>query len=168
MHGGNKVIIGTDMGVYSTTDVLSGTWNPDFAGLGDLPVTMLKQQTTNHFLVKNYGTIYAASYGNGLYRDTTYYSALGIDPVTVNTPRAGMLKVVPNPTRDKVTVTYKLDNASGVTLYLYDLTGRLAMNRSLGTQGKGEHTATVDLSGLNPGTYVLKVNEAYAKVVKIQ
>ena len=168
MHGGNKVILGTDMGVFSTSDVLSGTWTADYFGLGNIPVVSLRQQTTNHYLVQNYGTIYAASYGNGLYRDTTYYTALGIDPPSTGNDRQAALKVMPNPAKDQATVTYRLENQTNVSLTLYDLTGRLIVVRSLGHQGKGEHAVTVDLSGLQSGTYVLRVNDAYAKVVKIQ
>jgi hypothetical protein len=75
---------------------------------------------------------------------------------------------MPNPAKDQATVTYKLENQTNVSLTLYDLTGRLILARSLGNQGKGEHAVTVDLSGLQSGTYVLRVNDAYAKVVKIQ
>ena len=168
MHGGNKVIVGTDMGIFSTDNVLSGAWTSDYSGMGTVPVTMLRQQTMNYFLVQNYGTLYAASYGNGLFIDNTFYTPLGIDPVTVNPGRTGTLKVVPNPAKDRITVAYKLDGQTNVTLSLFDLTGRLVMQRNLGNQGIGDHTTVVDLTGLHTGTYVLKVNDAHAKVVKIQ
>jgi hypothetical protein len=42
------------------------------------------------------------------------------------------------------------------------------MQRNLGNQGKGDHNTVVDLTGFHAGTYVLKVNDAHAKVVKIQ
>lgn len=129
---------------------------------------MLKQQTMNNAVVENYGTIYAASYGNGIFRDTTYFSPLGIDPVVGNDFKAGMLNIMPNPAKEKATVVYALDNSSNVTVSVYDLTGRLLLSNSLGKQAKGQHSTTVDLSGLSTGTFILKVNNDYAKVVKIQ
>jgi hypothetical protein len=167
MHGGNKAIIGTDLGVFSTDNVFSGQWTTDFSGLGNVAVTMLRQQTMNHYLVQNYGTLYAASFGNGLFLDNTFWTPLGTDPITVNNT-TGSLKVVPNPATDKATVFYTLGDQKNVTLTLFDLTGRLIMQRTLGSQGQGDHSVVVDLSGLNSGTYVLKVNDAHAKVVKIQ
>lgn len=168
MHGGNKVIIGTDLGIFTSDNLLSGTWTSDYTGLGVIPVTMLKQQTMNNAVVENFGTIYAASYGNGIFRDTTYFSPLGIDPVVGNDFKAGMLKIMPNPAKEKATVVYALDNSSNVTVSVYDLTGRLLLSNSLGKQAKGQHSTTVDLSGLSTGTFILKVNNDYAKVVKIQ
>ena len=168
MHGGNKVIVGTDMGIFTTDNIFTGTWTTDYTGLGNLPVTMLRQQTMNHSSVQNFGTIYAASYGNGLFIDNTFWSPLGTDPVTANPSDVRTLKVVPNPASGRVTVSYTLEGQTDVVLSVYDLTGRQIMNRQLGSQSAGDHSATVDLSGLNTGTYLFKVNDARAKVVKIQ
>lgn len=168
MHGGTKAIIGTDFGIYSTDNLLSGSWSADFTGMGNVPVTMLRQQTTNHFLVQNYGTIYAASYGNGFFTDNTFYTPLGIDPGNGNNHQAASLKVIPNPAKDKASVTYKLAEPTNVTLSVYDLSGRLMIQRNMGNQPKGDHSEVIDLSGFHAGTYVIRVNDAHAKVVKIQ
>ena len=95
MQHKNHVIIGTDNGIYSTNDVLSGIWASDNAGMGSVPVFMLKQQTTyqppvyidnngqvfTYPGIQNWGAIYAASYGKGLFVDTTFIT-VGIDPGT--------------------------------------------------------------------------------------
>ena len=75
MSDHNKVILGTDFGVFTTDDIsmTSPLWSPSYDGLGDAPVTMVKQQNINYYPIQNYGNIYISTFGRGLFMDTTYY-----------------------------------------------------------------------------------------------
>jgi hypothetical protein len=170
MHDGNKVILGTDMGIFSTSNIFSAspTWSQEYQGMGDVPVTDIHQQTWDNFRIQNLGYIAAASYGQGLFWDTTYFTPLGIKPVSGQGSGYTLLHIRPNPVRETATVTYSLPGSEQVNAWIYDLTGRCIKSFSLGKQSKGIHTSEVDLSSLPDGTYIIKVHEAFGKVVKTQ
>ncbi|HRG89741.1 MAG TPA: T9SS type A sorting domain-containing protein, partial [Chitinophagales bacterium] len=64
-----------------------------------------------------------------------------------------MLKLVPNPTRDNVTVVYTLKQNEKAELKLYDLAGRLVLMQEL-TEQQG--TTVIPLGKLESGTYTYK------------
>jgi hypothetical protein len=168
MHGGGKAIIGTDLGVFSTSNVFSGSpdWAQDLSGMGDLPVTDLLQQTYEHYNAQNTGYIAAATYGKGLFYDTTYYIEVGIDPGQTSGKAASLLQIHPNPVKNSANVTYTLTESTAVVASVYDLAGRLMLTTSFGTQLSGTQTSVIDMSMLPSGTYIVKVNQAYGKIVK--
>ncbi len=168
MHGGGKAIIGTDLGVFSTSNVFTGSpdWAQDLGGMGNLPVTDLLQQTWEHYSVQNTGYIAAATYGNGLFYDTTYYIHVGIDPGQTSGKATTLLQIHPNPVKNSANVTYTLNESTAVIAYVYDLAGRLMLTTSFGTQLSGTQTSVLDMSSLPCGTYIVKVNQAYGKIVK--
>ncbi len=168
MHGNGTVIAGTDMGAFSTGNIfaVSPQWAQDIQGMGDVPVTDLEQQTWENYRVQNIGYIAAASYGRGLFYDTTYYSPLGVDPVAGDQRDISSIQIHPNPVQNTANITYTLPETRQVTAYVYDLTGRLMTTAAFGTQLRGTHTSVLDLSMLPKGTYIIKVNTAYGKVVK--
>jgi len=168
MHGSGRVILGTDQGIFSTANVFTGspTWATDLAGMGDVPVTDLKQQTWIDFSVQNTGYIAAASYGKGLFCDSTYYIPVGIDPGQGPGKISAFLEIHPNPVRTSVNVTYTLTETMPVVAFVYDLSGRLMSEIAFGTRISGTHTAQIDLNSLPSGTYIIRVNQAYGKIVK--
>jgi len=169
MHGGGRAVIGTDMGIFTTADIFAGSpvWAEDLTGMGDLPVTDLKQQTWEHYSVQNTGYIAASTYGRGLYYDTTYYMPVGIDPgLTPDNKVSAQLQIHPNPVKNLVNLTYTLSESAPVEATVYDLTARVISTTSFGTQLNGTHTSTLDMSALPGGTYIIRVNQAYGKVVK--
>jgi hypothetical protein len=186
MHDKNKVIIGTDNGIYSTDNVESGTWATDNSGLGTVPVFMLKQQTTfqpevyiddNGKIfyypgVQNYGAIYAASYGKGLFIDTSYYNPMGIDPGNVYPQAASSIRIFPNPAENEATVSYSLGTNSDVSLIIYDISGRTVKTINQNNVASGEHKMKIETGGLPAGTYVIQMNSkagnAYGKLMKVK
>jgi hypothetical protein len=167
MHGGNA-IVGTDVGVYSTTNINAATpeWASDMTNIGNVPVTDIRQQVMHDYRILNYGVIYLASYGRGIWMDTTYYTPVGIEPVAGNSGLNGSLKVTPNPVTDVMTVTCSA--TSGVLVAeVIDLTGRIVKTVNFGTQPKGEFTGTVNLSELPKGNYILRMGNGVAKIVKL-
>ena len=168
MHSSGRAILGTDMGIFTSTNVFdaSPNWVEELTGIGNVPVTDLKQQTWDHYDVQNLGYIAAASYGKGLFYDTTYYTPVGInpgqEPGRINTT----LLIHPNPVQDAANVTYTLTESMPVIAYVYDLAGRLVSTTSFGTQLSGTQTSVIDMSSFPSGTYILRVNQAYGKIVK--
>ncbi len=167
MSNTNNAIIGTDFGVFSTSNLSSGApeWGLDILNIGDVPVTEIRQQTIRDYHILNYGVIYASSYGRGLWMESTFQQ-VGIDPVQGEVKIKGNLKLTPNPVQDNLTVTYTNETSGNLILAVYDITGRQLLSQSLGIQPRGTVTATVNLSSLAHGTYIVKVGNGHGKIVK--
>ncbi|MDP4281291.1 MAG: T9SS type A sorting domain-containing protein [Bacteroidota bacterium] len=176
MSNHNKVIIGTDFGIYSTSDVSSSSpsWSSDQNGIGNVAVTMLKQQTQQgvyYHRMQNYGDIYAATYGRGIFMDTTYYTPLGISPVSGNNLSTASLNVRPNPVKEILTVNYTMGSASNAVIMISDLSGRTCLSKSLGHQSTGDHQINLNVNSLASGSYIVRMTSAsgsaFAKIIKI-
>jgi hypothetical protein len=170
MHDANRALVGTDLGCFSTSNLLSGSpvWVPELLNIGDVPVTEIRQQTINDFHIENLGAIYISTYGRGLWMDTTYFTPVGIDPVQGNNAtEKGTLLITPNPVRDIANVTYTTTATGNLNLMVTDLTGRVVMSGSLGSKPAGTHTSRLDLSPLNGGTYLVRIGNAHGKIVKL-
>jgi hypothetical protein len=184
MNDKNKVLIGTDNGIFSTDNVLGANWAPENSGLGTTPVFMLKQQTNFYpytyvndngkiFMypgVQNYGAIYAASYGQGIFIDTTYYSPMGIEPINGNGAEAQALQVYPNPVKDKATIAFTLSAKSDVSLNVCDINGKVVLTTKQNKLSAGNHEITIDMSGQSSGTYLIRMNtkdgNGFGKLIK--
>ncbi len=168
MHSSGNALIGTDFGVFSTTNLTSGnpTWTLETANIGDVTVTEIRQQTLADYHISNLGAIYAASYGRGLWMDTTYI-AVGIDQGQGNNSALkGTIQISPNPVADYTKITFIAESTDILDLRVYDLTGREVKFTSLGSFAPGTHTFTANLADLSSGTYLVKVGNAYGKIVK--
>jgi hypothetical protein len=169
MNGNDNAVLGTDLGIYTTTNVNSATpvWAPDMQNLGDVPVTEVRQQVMDDYHILNRGVIYLSSYGRGLWLDTTYRYPVGIEPVHGKIIIKGELNLNPNPVKDVLYVSYTNEHSGSLSLSVYDLTGRLLMNTSFGEQPKGLFSTTINLNSLSHGTYIVKVGNGYGKIVKL-
>jgi len=171
MNHGNFAILGTEYGVYTSANVASGNWTKDSGPMGSVPVKMLKQQITNgggifvpsgdpnipgqyYPALSNYGAIYAATYGRGIYVSNAF---VGIpenpdqEPVVKNA-----LRIYPNPVKDNLLFNLSLDKPSTVNAEVYDFSGKMVINEKFDAQ-TGENTFALDASGLPRGTYILRV-----------
>ena len=160
-------------------------WNiyGDFVGV---PITSLVQQTnvfqlqrmTTHdgINVDNYVfprtkfpyAIYIGTYGRGVFMDSSYVTSyveeivdstdyrVGITPV-VNSKGSNTVKVFPNPASVRTTIELTVANAGNAQLRVYDLSGKLVINRSMGRLAEGVHNHVVDCSGLAKGMYLINV-----------
>ncbi len=177
MSNPNTVILGTDFGVFSTNDISSGspTWAVQNAGTGNVPVTMIKQQTNPglyYYRPANYGDLYLASFGRGLFFDETFGVILGIDPINAKPAAENRLKVQPNPFTNNVTISYKIGKTAEVHAMVYDLSGRIIFSTSFGTQQPGEYTQALNLESLTSGTYIIKLmygtGTSFGKALKVK
>jgi hypothetical protein len=168
MHG-NNALVGTDFGVFTTTELNSAApqWTADMQNVGDVPVTAIRQQIMHDYHILNYGVIYMSTYGRGMWMDTTYYSPVGIEPAPGVYAVNGGLTMNPNPVQDNLNVGYMNETSGNLSLSVYDLTGRLIMKTSYGNQPKGVFNTSINLSGLSHGTYIVNIGNGYGKIVKL-
>jgi flagellar hook assembly protein FlgD len=70
-------------------------------------------------------------------------------------PGFTVLQNVPNPVKDITTFVWELEDAAGVALHIYDLSGKMVFSQDFGQQTPGKHTfgfSTVS-AGLPNGFY---------------
>ena len=169
-------IIGTEMGVYETQNLNSGTptWNPSFGISGKVPVFDLKQQLiaqptitlwtfdgvdttwTSYYGTFNFGNIYAATYGRGIFYSKKFQKPVGI--ITQDMPeQISSIKVFPNPVSSTATIEYTLDKRSDIFIRVFDINGKVVVNEQL-SRASGTHQYMVDCSSLPRGMYVVSIN----------
>ncbi|MCD6112707.1 MAG: T9SS type A sorting domain-containing protein [Bacteroidales bacterium] len=173
MENPDLIIIGTEDGIY-TTDAIDGNstvWVKDGANMGDVPVFMLKQQTLNKATmkvlnpdgvtytyypgVKNYGYIYAATYGRGLFQSKDFVGINDNDnPANINKSE---LNIYPNPVRDIANISFTLNKPSNVYVNIFDLNGRIIKSLDLYKHNKGTSNVKISCKDLTKGTYIMQV-----------
>ena len=139
----------------------SGVWVVSPAG-AVLDVIDVPGQTTNVAWGDADGqTLYITS-GPGVYRLRIGTATSADDDAAEHV--FAIQRVAPNPAGDTAQVVYHLGAPGPVTLTLLDALGRTLQTVDAGTRAAGEHTRTLDLSGLPPGAYAvhLQTNEGAA------
>lgn len=169
LHGDNAAIIGTDVGVFSTNNLSSGSpaWVPDMLNVGDVAITEIRQQVIRDYHIENWGMIYLSSFGRGLWMESSFWAPVGIDPEPEKIAAPGYLKLIPNPVKDNLTLTFENGTAGNVMVYIYDLTGRTVLSATLGNHDRGTVSGTISITNLPAGTYMVKAGSTYAKMVKL-
>ena len=66
--------------------------------------------------------------------------------------------IFPNPTSTTLNVRYNLPKEDELTIALFDMQGKLILQKKLGKQVSGEHKETLDLTSMPQGTYVCRIS----------
>ena len=77
------------------------------------------------------------------------------------------LTVFPNPFKNEINLSYQVSEEDDVSLYVYDITGNLVLQKAFGHQAKGSYLEKIQLYSA-PGQYVLRLvigNDAYSKII---
>jgi len=177
MSDGNVGILGTEHGIFITENITddSPVWMLQDSLLGSVPVFQLQQQIVNKtsdtvYLVNgnevikipysgtnNYGIIYAATYGRGLFRSNAFRKPVGVEEINNDqSENIHNLIVYPNPVTTYATIEFDAIDNTSANISIYDLAGRKVFTRVNGVQ-KGLNKIDLDLSNLNSGTYVIQV-----------
>lgn len=176
---GKTVYVGTDDGVYKTTDYTASNvvWTKEEA-FPSVPVYDLFQQQQNlpeiqfttyiatnaqnnvYNATKYPGAIYAATYGKGLFMNYDNITEERPEPVSLNSAEqiaTTNIDLYPNPAQNRTTLSYSLNSSSNVTLNIFDMNGRLISSLEKGRQAAGLHTQEIALSGLDKGVYMIQI-----------
>ncbi|MHC1707219.1 MAG: T9SS type A sorting domain-containing protein [Bacteroidales bacterium] len=167
MNNSNKVIIGTEMGVFGTENIndMNPVWEPENAGLANIPVMMLRQQTMHHWpiidehdtaFVNNFGMIYAASHGRGIFKCGNF---VGIEQPEVPSRIAdNQLLIYPNPVVDQATLCYHLSTPGKVNIQILNIMGQVVQEMNFVNQIAGDHSCSLSMDRtLSTGTYMVRL-----------
>lgn len=69
------------------------------------------------------------------------------------------LTLYPNPTKDLLTATVKMENPSNLSYKIMDVQGRSLQNIKLSSNGSGKNNFEIDTSDLSQGVYILLIND---------
>jgi len=176
MKNSNIVMLGTELGMWTTDNISNPTWMKASSDLGEVTVFQIKQQTrtlptvvisldqfsTEVFHgIDNYGLIYAATFGRGIYK-TYDYHIVGINEIphsdlTASNNRSRLV-IYPNPAKESVFVSYEATRASEAHLQVIDLSGRIVIS----AQHKivaGSNILQTDISSLKKGIYIIQLKD---------
>jgi hypothetical protein len=74
--------------------------------------------------------------------------------------------VFPNPTSTNLNVRYNLPMEDEITIALFDMQGKLILEKKMGNKISGEHQETLDLKDLPQGSYVCRITGKQNSITK--
>lgn len=174
--------VGTEIGVYKTENFTSSmpTWTLYNNGINvKIPVFKLVQQNqyfpNNQSItysadgssvkisfpgVSNFGNIYAATHGLGIFIDSTYFNAIEENRFASQQMQEDHMMVYPNPTTNQATLAFELVADEQVNINVYDITSRMISTRNMGTMTAGTYTESIDCSNMANGIYIINLRTA--------
>jgi hypothetical protein len=176
MNDSNIGIIGTELGLYSTTGLLSDApdWSFEPNVVGKSMVVKIEQQTVykEEFIIQNndplipdlvypgannYGDIYIATFGRGVFRNETFHQPVGVKEHTVpgSTKVTTPLTVFPNPVNNQGTIRFELPDYQEATITIYDVTGKIVNQYQTDQLPSGNNEFTFERGSLKSGIYFI-------------
>lgn len=154
------VLIGTDFGVWSTSDINAANveWFVENATLSNVPVTDVRQQRLDWREAANHGQIYLATYGRGMWKTKDF---VGIDDdidfASKDAKLFSDLTVYPNPVHSTANIKFQLPSSKMVDFRVFDLTGKVVRQYLNQSMNEGEAQFEFNVSGFPAGTYFMTV-----------
>ena len=74
--------------------------------------------------------------------------------------------IFPNPTSTNLNVRYNLAKEDDITIALFDMQGKLILQKRVGKQVSGEQQQTIDVSNLPEGSYACRIKGHHQTVTK--
>lgn len=84
----------------------------------------------------------------------------------LNSANAWEVVIFPNPTSTNLNLRYNLPKDDEITIALFEMQGKLILQKSLGKQVSGEQQQTLDVSNLKEGSYVCRIKGQHQTVTK--
>ncbi|HPF00243.1 MAG TPA: T9SS type A sorting domain-containing protein [Bacteroidales bacterium] len=161
MSNSDLVIVGTELGIFSTSDIgaASVSWVEDNETIGRVPVYSLVQQIKNYYGTNNYGVIYAGTHGRGAFKSTSY---LGIEDEQEATSMA-TIGIYPNPAETTAILSFNSDEKGSGIVNVYTIDGKLAASKQVNLKA-GNNLVELNVSGLESGNYLIEVRTNMASV----
>jgi len=105
--------------------------------------------------VYNYGQVYAATHGRGIFTSINYLST---EPISQNKyVLKSSMKLFPNPANGFINVDFVLSQSETAIVNIYDIRGSLISSQNLGTKSAGQVSHQLEISDLKAGAYILQL-----------
>ena len=173
----NNVIVGTELGIYATTNAnsISPQWTLENTGKTFTPNYMMRQEQIDNINSECY-VLYVGTFGRGIWRSTTLVNQNNascntnitavrenIKPIANNT-----VEVYPNPIRSEATVKLNAQKSGNIYVVIYDIMGRKVKEKYVGfVPGNSTETFKLNVDDIPNGNYILTiVSDASGQVGK--
>jgi hypothetical protein len=193
-HNSNEVVLATEFGIYSTTNINAPNvvWSKDNTGMPNVPVFFIKQFINDRAssviertdangnvvfdtIWAETGDIYAGTHGRGMFKTG---STLTRNTISTNDaapqlaaakPEKGGLRFFPNPATTHTHVELEIENRTDVTIAVRDLNGRLIKMMQIPALNRGVHKLKVETDDMKPGLYfITTLAEGVSQTGKLQ
>ncbi len=171
----NLAILGTEHGIFATENIHAGPpdWVEQGNEMGSVPVFDLKQQIVSQPQITlalqngpeiiyitypgthNWGSIYAATYGRGLFINDDFYM-VDMEEIAATDKEKGKIKLYPNPVVSVANIEFSSELSINTEIKIFDLSGRLIKLQSAIVR-KGPNRIAIAVDDLKQGTYILSV-----------
>lgn len=170
---GKKVFIGTDNGIFFTSDITANpaVWsNVNNNMLPNVQVFDIKQQTFPVNYCYNSGQIYVATNGRGIWTNSDFFSPqlVGIEALEFN-EHDKTLHIFPNPSMGNCTFSYYANTTSPSVAQISDIRGTVIYNEIITPTETGLQTVSLQNKNLQSGLYfiTLKTDNGQVKCGKL-
>ncbi len=159
-------IIGTEMGIFTTSDITAANpvWEPEGSQLASAIVFQLYQQPigkegiSDGFhdfpAILNKGDIYGATYGKGIIHSLALRQPLGINNHN-DIRKESHIKIYPNPVVGYASAEFESQITGTATFTVFDINGKEVKTVQTDVQ-TGKNVIGIDASGLSKGIYILR------------
>jgi hypothetical protein len=159
-----KVFVGTDNGMYYTSDITASSpaWaNVNNNQLPSVQIFDIKQQLLDPWDSYNSGQIYVATYGRGIWINGTYFKpyAVGVYEEHAKPSIGNNLNLYPNPSNGQVNVTFTSVEGETASIAIMDISGRLVKTVDIGKINSSEEiNFAFETADLKSGVYIVNIN----------
>ncbi len=147
----NKIMIGTELGVYSTSNG-GASWTIEDNGMPRVPVLKFYR----HFLGDQDNVILASSYGRGIFR-TKSLQFTSIPEANGYKQGNNKLNVYPNPVSTNCNISFTVPQTGDVELQMFSLDGKMVKSIHYNNMIPGTKYENIECSDLSNGTYIIRV-----------
>ena len=161
MNDDNVVLVGTDFGIWSTSDVNSNSveWFVENEKLANVPVTDIRQQRASWEETPNSGKIYVASYGRGLWMTKDFVSTEDDNWIKATSNEAlSSITTFPNPAFEYTNVKFEISEPIMVNIQVLDLNGKLIKRIGSKKITSSNSNLQIDVRDIPAGTYFIVAN----------
>ncbi len=150
-------LVGTSTGLYATTQLngLNTVWVQQGASnIGNVVVDMIDSRSTD-------GLVLVATHGNGIYSANinSINDVVTVDEVAENI----YMQCYPNPSADKVTVSFNVIKKSIMSVQIYNLQGKIVVTDKINaTPGRNEYL----IDQLKQGVYLVQLSDGVKSVTR--
>lgn len=155
----NMIIIGTEFGVYGTTNVTASSvsWTAQNAGTAaNKPFPMVAtyelRQVENKIGDKG-SIIFAGTHGRGIFETRTLFTGIKNPDGTTSLK----LSIYPNPATEYTTVQYSITQKDNIAITVMDLTGKVVFQKQLNNETPGLKKQRIETDNLTKGTYIVQI-----------
>ncbi|MCL4550056.1 MAG: T9SS type A sorting domain-containing protein [Bacteroidetes bacterium] len=149
---GTIYVVGTSIGVYSTTQLngMNTVWKQEGTNeLGNVIVEYVTSRTSD-------GTIVAATHGRGAFVGKVS-GGTDVADNSVMPTQYSLDQNYPNPFNPSTKISYSLPASSKVSLKIYDSNGREVESLVNGVQAEGKHEINFNAAELASGVYFYRI-----------